>query len=488
MNSVFIFVPNTLDMDNIGFLEGFAKRIDDNLIFYVTSDKLLLEAGCTVGYCSSQTPYNMFTANDSEWLHVNNTTREFTINNINTQEYDDRFTIILYDIKAFSKCDITTFKLQKYGDQFNELRTALNKLSYKMVKPRFMILYIVFMFLIEKISEIFRKGKKICQYSSILLHSESSINTLKWIINSIQNSEIIPIKVYNTILSKVIDILIGFIALYIFFEYETIILKFLNDAAENIIYGLKNLLIFLMGSPIGLKLNYAFNTTLGTFFFYHIFLWKTFMQFIRPYLYSVFYILLFPASFGLSFQAAILDDLIKVCTIHVYCIYIYAARLYGLQINGLISLWRLFIGRKYNPLRNRIDSHQYSHNQLFIGTLGFTIFLFLLPTTLLYYVVFTVFRLVLKVLNLSLIYLRVLLQHLPIHSIVLWLIDSPLIAATIVISAKSEVDDIPVVLHATLKSLPLMHCIKSTTPSLNFEIPKIPWYQELKNIFIGKHL
>lgn len=68
----------------------------------------------------------------------------------------------------------------------------------------------------------------------------------------------------------------------------------------------------------------------------------------------------------------------------------YGFRMYGLQINGLISLWRLFIGRKYNPLRNRIDSHQYSHNQLFIGTLGFTIFLFLLPTTLLYYVVFTV--------------------------------------------------------------------------------------------------
>ncbi|GJQ73535.1 hypothetical protein Trydic_g13886 [Trypoxylus dichotomus] len=344
-----------------------------------------------------------------------------------------------------------------------------------------MILYIVFMFFIEKISEIFRKGKIICQYSSILLHSESSINTLKWTINSIQNSEKIPIKVYNSILSKVIDMLIGFIALYIFFEYENIILKFLNDIAENIIYGLKNLLIFLMGSPIGLKLNYAFNTTLGTFFFYHIFLWKTFMQFIRPYLYSVFYILLIPASFGLSFQAAILDDLIKICTIHVYCIYIYAARLYGLQINGLISLWRLFIGRKYNPLRNRIDSHQYSHNQLFIGTLGFTIFLFLLPTTLLYYVVFTVFRLFLKVLNLSLIYLRVLFQHLPIYSVVLWLIDSPLIAATIVISVKSEVeDDIPVVLHATLKSLPLMHCIKSTTPTSNFDIPKIAWQ---KNVF-----
>lgn len=50
------------------------------------------------------------------------------------------------------------------------------------------------------------------------------------------------------------------------------------------------------------------------------------MQFFSPYLYSMLCILLFPASFGLSFQAAILEDLIKMCTIHVYCIYIYAAR------------------------------------------------------------------------------------------------------------------------------------------------------------------
>lgn len=154
MNSVLIFVPSTLNMDNIGFLEGFAKKVEDNLIFYITSDKLALEAGYTVGYCSTHTPYNMFTAKDSEWLHINSTTHEFTINNIDAQEYNDKFTIILYDIKAFSKCDITTFKYQKYGDQFNELCFALNKSSFKAVKPRFMILYIVFMFLIEMILEV----------------------------------------------------------------------------------------------------------------------------------------------------------------------------------------------------------------------------------------------------------------------------------------------------------------------------------------------
>lgn len=63
-------------------------------------------------------------------------------------------------------------------------------------------------------------------------------------------------------------------------------------------------------------------------------------------------------------------------------------RLFNLQLKCLISLWRLFIGKKYNPLRERVDSCQYSPNQLFIGTLIFTILLFLLPTTIMYYAVF----------------------------------------------------------------------------------------------------
>ena len=63
-------------------------------------------------------------------------------------------------------------------------------------------------------------------------------------------------------------------------------------------------------------------------------------------------------------------------------------RLYRLQIYALASLWRLFRGKKWNVLRMRVDSASYDVDQLFIGTLIFTVLLFLLPTTLLYYVVF----------------------------------------------------------------------------------------------------
>ena len=55
---------------------------------------------------------------------------------------------------------------------------------------------------------------------------------------------------------------------------------------------------------------------------------------------------------------------------------------------GLQSLWRVFRGKKWNVLRKRVDTAIYDVDQLFVGTLLFTILLFLLPTTAMYYVVF----------------------------------------------------------------------------------------------------
>ena len=109
----------------------------------------------------------------------------------------------------------------------------------------------------------------------------------------------------------------------------------------------------------------------------------------KPLLEVTFYIFLWLGRLGLTFQASILADLLALVSFHIYCIYVYAARLYNLQVSGLLALWRLFLGRKHNPLRGRVDSCKYSPDQLFVGTLAFTILLFLLPTTFMYYTVFT---------------------------------------------------------------------------------------------------
>ena len=72
-------------------------------------------------------------------------------------------------------------------------------------------------------------------------------------------------------------------------------------------------------------------------------------------------------------------------------------RMFYLQVYALGSLWRLFRGKKWNVLRSRVDSAVYNTDQLFVGTLLFTMLLFLLPTTALYYTVFTLVSLYIQV-------------------------------------------------------------------------------------------
>jgi hypothetical protein len=47
------------------------------------------------------------------------------------------------------------------------------------------------------------------------------------------------------------------------------------------------------------------------------------------------------------------------------------------------------VGKRYNVLRNRVDSWDYDVDQLLLGTILFTLVAFLFPTILAYYALFT---------------------------------------------------------------------------------------------------
>lgn len=70
------------------------------------------------------------------------------------------------------------------------------------------------------------------------------------------------------------------------------------------------------------------------------------------------------ACLGLTVALSTLSDIIAVLTFHIYCFYVYGARLYCLKVCGLSSLWRLFRGKKWNVLRQRVDSCSYDLDQV----------------------------------------------------------------------------------------------------------------------------
>ena len=158
---------------------------------------------------------------------------------------------------------------------------------------------------------------------------------------------------------------------------------------EMVIRNLKSLIVWMMENPAGLKLNSVLSQALGNFFLYHIHLWMTYVVLVTPLLAPHLSSLLSLLTYsGLSVQLSLVSDLFLLLTIHIHCFYAYARRLAVSQWRGLVALWRLFLGKKYNPLRDRVDSADNTVEQLFVGTIVFTILLFLMPTTATFFLVF----------------------------------------------------------------------------------------------------
>ena len=79
-------------------------------------------------------------------------------------------------------------------------------------------------------------------------------------------------------------------------------------------------------------------------------------------------------------------------------------------------------GKKWNSLRSRVDSVEYDVDRLFIGTLLFTISLFLFPTILLYYVVFTSLRILVLLVQSFLYGVVALLNTFPFFGLWLYIV------------------------------------------------------------------
>ncbi|XP_031354888.1 phosphatidylinositol N-acetylglucosaminyltransferase subunit Q isoform X2 [Photinus pyralis] len=387
MKNVFIFIPDILGYDQTRTLRGFVKHFENTTSFYILTETCYP----IIGFCNDNTSHNNHSLSQ---IHVDCNTGQISVNGI---DKDAKITCVMYDYVAFKRCNLSMFNRNNHGENFStlihavqneKLTSSINGHSFS-----FIMLFVAINILLRSLSNFHKLLKHLrfmLRYSATALHLQQTVYTLKWALKLLKRRQSVSLYAGNVIMSKITDFLCGLVVLYFIVLYKAVIIHLASEITESIIQALEDLLNFLMGSPAGLKLNSTFNLTLGTFFSYHVTLWRAFLHTTTPLLHLALYLLVFPGACGLSFQVALLSDLVAFSSFHIYCIYVYAARLYGVQIKGLISLWRLFIGRKYNPLRKRVDSHQYTHNQLFVGTLVFTVLLFLFPTTFLYYAVFAV--------------------------------------------------------------------------------------------------
>ncbi|XP_054570541.1 phosphatidylinositol N-acetylglucosaminyltransferase subunit Q isoform X2 [Eptesicus fuscus] len=170
----------------------------------------------------------------------------------------------------------------------------------------------------------------------------------------------------NMLVSVLLDVALGLTLLSWLHGKDRIgqLADALVPVADWVAEELQHLLQWLMGAPAGLKMNRALDQVLGRFFLYHIHLWISYIHLMSPFIERILWHMGLSACLGLTVALSILSDIIALLTFHIYCFYVYGARLYCLKICGLSSLWRLFRGKKWNVLRQRVDSCSYDLDQL----------------------------------------------------------------------------------------------------------------------------
>nr|SVE92581.1 EOG090X0BA1 [Megafenestra aurita] len=289
---------------------------------------------------------------------------------------------------------------------------------------------------------------------------------------------------FNLLLMMLLDLFLGFCFASFFHSLggPNQVLEIFLDLVKVIADNLQLLVENLMGVPVGLKLNRPLSTVLGKFFLYHLYLWITYIDIIKPVISIIILISSTIGLIGLSFQLALLNDLITMASLHCYCFYVYAARLYGVTLHGLRSTLRMFGGRKWNPLRSRIDSGQFTWDQLCVGMFIFSSLLLLLPTLFVYYIVFLSLRLGVLFLQGTLKRLIWLINSFPMYSLLLWFLGSPLLAGDVKFETIPGRDS---TLKLVCIKLPLILSIKRSLNPSAPDYPSINWTQRLNQIVSG---
>lgn len=292
----------------------------------------------------------------------------------------------------------------------------------------------------------------------------------------------------NILVSFLVDLALG--VLLMFWLYRDRHVAWLSSAlvpaADRVASELEELLQWLMGAPAGLKMNRALDQVLGRFFLYHIHLWISYVRLVAPFLGGVLWYGGLSACLGLSFALSLLSDMVALFTFHIYCFYVYGARLYCLKVYGLSSLWRLFRGKKWNVLRQRVDSCCYDLDQLFIGTLLFTVLLFLLPTTALYYLVFTLLRLLVVFLQGALHLAVDLINSFPLFAVGLRVFRPYRLAEGVKFRVLCDEPGVALHLLMEINPLPCGSVLQAyRTPTYSC-YPRDSWAALLKKLFVGE--
>jgi len=228
------------------------------------------------------------------------------------------------------------------------------------------------------------------------------------------------VKFYNCIWLVLNDIIIGVAFGSFLCENNMALAQMLHAYAEYyLIECMQHALLWLNNWPAGLKLNtelsqFYCHTLLGV-----ISIWRGILHHVAPYFPALFWIVGATGCCGMTMIVSLLSDTLNLLTVHLYLCYLLVTSAFSQQLSLVGSLWNLFRGKRFNVLRNRLDSWDYDMDQLLLGTILFTLLAFLYPTVLTYYALFAMTHLAIIMLHAALDTISALLNHFPLFALML---------------------------------------------------------------------
>ncbi|GHJ85450.1 hypothetical protein NliqN6_1852 [Naganishia liquefaciens] len=204
------------------------------------------------------------------------------------------------------------------------------------------------------------------------------------------------ISFYNTVWLIANDLIIGWTISSILSEQSVTLENTANQAFQRLfMWNIMDGLRWLDDWPVGLKLNTPLSRLFCETYIGMANIWP--MTISRTLITTEFilFFIRYASFLGASMFLSALSDIIGLATLHVRLATYVSGAIYRAETIALYSLWNLFRGKRWNTLRNRVDSYDYGIDQLFLGTLLFTIALFLLPTIATYYLFFATIHLAL---------------------------------------------------------------------------------------------
>ncbi|ETW43961.1 hypothetical protein PFNF135_01560 [Plasmodium falciparum NF135/5.C10] len=221
--------------------------------------------------------------------------------------------------------------------------------------------------------------------------------------------EILLIRIINLI----IDIFLGFL-IFLLLYFNVINLHYISEKAQ-IFYGtstLTSILGTLLQNPLGFKLNNNFTSFIGSILVSILDKWDLFTNTIPVNNSTVLNFVGYTSLLGFSFFLSFVIDYLRFVTAHVTIIYLFLKKICTLFHKNMYSLYLLFNGKKWNILKLRVDTNYYSNEEVLLGTILFTILIFLYPTI---FVLVLVFGLIYLIIN-RIIYLLCVMEKIILYT------------------------------------------------------------------------